>query len=504
MISRLADFLCSRHGCLMFIGGYFLILFTLRITLFPGASEDDAEQLFFSQIFAWGYKVNQPTLYTWLVILAQKIFGVSAASVAAVKFSALFALFYFTRQSAHVVFNDNRYAALAALSLLAIFYINWDGVVNYSHTILMAAFLMATLYVFLKIKPEQSILAYIGLGVLMGLGLLSKYNFALFLIPLFAAAVFTPSFRHKILTPKFLISILIAAALLAPHLQWLLANPASISTTPEYMDVAGGTGSAVVRAGKGLLDAVSGAALFLAPLWLLYLLFFWRSFTPLKNIEPEDQETKRFFEIYFAAFAFIVVIGIIIFSLSGIRNHWMMVLIPFPVYFLLRVRAISPQTATLDRFAVLLAAFAVIVAIALFSRAMTAPNYCKKCNFFFPYAALAEQIKGAGFQGGTIITYDLPNQLGGNLRRYFPDSRVISRRYSYFVPAERTKGQCLLVWNESKWAHGSGRSRVINIAKELLGVSVPAGKASKSAAAPLPRAKNKSAKLGFLILPRCE
>ena len=506
MITFVGNKLFSHRGCLIFIGGYLLALFLLRISLFPGSSEDDAEQLFFSQIFSWGYKVNQPPLYTWLVILSQQIFGVSAASIAAVKFASLFAIYYFTYNTAAVIFRDDRYRALAALSLLAIFYINWDAVVNYSHTVLMAAFLMATLYALLKIdqnKGVSSYISYIGLGVLMGFGLLSKYNFALFLIPLLIATGLTPSNRSKITSPKFLVSLLVATAIAAPHIQWLLASPTSISTTPEYLDVASGTGSIVLRTGKGLLDAAAGALLFLAPLWLFYLLFFWRSFKPLRVPDAHDQEQRRFFEIYFAAFTLIVIGGIVAFTLSGIRNHWMMILIPFPIYFLLRIQATSPRTVVLERFAVLLAGFAVVVAVALFSRAMTAPNYCKKCNFFFPYAELSEQIKSAGFKSGTLITYGTPNQLGGNLRRYFPNARIISRRYGYFVPPETSKGKCLLVWNESPWAHGS-RARTINVAKEILGLTVPTHISARSITALLPRSKKKrSVKLGFLILESC-
>ncbi|MEQ8196321.1 MAG: hypothetical protein RIB59_17710, partial [Rhodospirillales bacterium] len=296
----------------------------------------------------------------------------------------------------------------------------------------------------------------------------------------------------------------IAAALIAPHAAWLLDNPTGIKTTPEYMDLAGGAGSFFVRAGKGLFDAASGAVLFLSPLWLLYLLFFRRAFAPLGERAPETAESRRFFEIYFLAFGVLVVAGILAFGLMGIRNHWMMPLLPFSIYALLRVRAVMPGRVSLERFAVLLAALAVCVVIALTARALTAPNYCKKCNFFFPYAALAEQIKKDGFTHGTILANDLPNQIGGNLRRYFPDSRIISRRYAYFTPVwKRERGKCLLVWNESPWAHKNTRAVVVALAKQKLGFTVPASLATRYAEAPLPRANNRRAKLGYLILNDC-
>ncbi|MEX2450191.1 MAG: glycosyltransferase family 39 protein [Rhodospirillales bacterium] len=518
MISRLAGLLFARHGCLIFLGGYFLLLLALRITLFHGSSEDDAEQLFFSQAVSWGYKVNQPPLYTWLVILLQKAVGVSEASVAIVKYSALFAIYYFIYRAAEEIFDDTVYAALSTLSLLAIFYINWDAVVNYSHTVLMAAFLAATLFAVLRLPARNGILSYVVLGALLGLGLLSKYNFALFLVPLAIAAAASKNLRAHLFTPKILISLAVAAVLIAPHAAWLLGSPGSIKTTPEYMDVAGGAGSAIVRTAKGVLDAAAGAVLFLSPLWLLYLVFFRRAFAPLTGRVSDGflsdsriadhsagaEADRRFFEIYFLAFGALAVLGIAAFTLAGIRNHWMIPLLPFSLYMMLRIRAVSPRRAVLERFAVLLAVFAFAVVIALTVRALTAPNFCKKCNFFFPYAGLAEQIKTAGFDRGTILVNDLPNQLGGNLRRYFPESRIISRRYAYFTPVlKRDGGKCLLVWNESPWAHKNTRAVVVALAERKLGLSIPAGLPSRYLEAPLPRSKNRTAKLGYLILPDC-
>ena len=88
-ISGNARVLLSPRGFHLCLAAYLIVLFVVRAYLFPGASEDDAEQLFFAQAFAWGYKPKQPPLYTWLVLASQWILGVGIPAVSVVKFSGL-------------------------------------------------------------------------------------------------------------------------------------------------------------------------------------------------------------------------------------------------------------------------------------------------------------------------------------------------------------------------------------------------------------------------------
>ncbi len=88
-ISANARVLLSPRDFHLCLAAYLMVLFVVRAYLFPGASEDDAEQLFVAQAFAWGYKPKQPPLYTWLVLASQWILGVGIPAVSMVKFSGL-------------------------------------------------------------------------------------------------------------------------------------------------------------------------------------------------------------------------------------------------------------------------------------------------------------------------------------------------------------------------------------------------------------------------------
>jgi hypothetical protein len=56
----------SQRRFLAVLAAYLCILLALRVILFTGASEDDAEQLLYSQVLALGYKPNQPPLYGYV------------------------------------------------------------------------------------------------------------------------------------------------------------------------------------------------------------------------------------------------------------------------------------------------------------------------------------------------------------------------------------------------------------------------------------------------------
>ena len=73
-------------------------------------------------------------------------------------------------------------------------------------------------------------------------------------------------------------------------------------------------------------------------------------------------------------------------------------------------------------------------------RATVMSASCGKCKMVVPYSQLANGLKGAGFDNGTIYVHDYPTQVGGNLRPFFPNSRVASFKYNiYFDECHKIK-----------------------------------------------------------------
>ena len=228
-LDRIGRALATPRGFIAFLGAYILLQFDLRGYLLPCASGDDMVQLDLSTSLEWAYGTRNPPLYTWLVIAARQVFGATLQAVTLVKFAAMFLMSLFLYLAARRVLGDGPLALLAALSPLAVKLVAWDSVTNYSHTVLATAMYAATFYALLRIDADGRPVSYALFGIFLGLGLLSKYTFALFALALLAAALTDRDLRGRLLNPKASISAVIALAIVTPYLLTMLDSADSMT-----------------------------------------------------------------------------------------------------------------------------------------------------------------------------------------------------------------------------------------------------------------------------------
>ena len=424
------------------------------------------------------------------------------ATVLAVKFVAMFAFYAFLHRAAELVLKDAALAALSALSLVGLYHVAWVSVMNYSNTLLLGAAMAASLYALLRLSDAHRLRDYAWLGLAIGLGSLAKYNFLLFAAPLIAAGLSHPTIRSRLLAKGTWVSAIVAAALVAPHAHWVVTSPMGFVREtgrelpyPEASAYWAGVGA-------GFLDFAEGALLFLSPFILILAAFFWRALRPL----PEGSRSKApylvFLEIYLVGFVGLVAALIIAFGVTAFQKHWLMPLFPLPLYLFQRIRMANPGMRRLHGYAGTLALMAIVVVGAILVRAWTGPLYCRKCNFFVPYADLANGLLADGFRRGTVIAFDHPNFLTGNLRPYFPDSRFISTRQPGFAPAAPgARGACLIVWNPVINQEGGARSGATRVARDRLGAAIPADAPVRTVEAPMPRSRERTVRLEYLLFP---
>lgn len=468
---------------------YLAVVFALRVLLFPGASEDDAEQLFYAQAFALGYKNNQPPLYTWLVIAFERVFGAGVRTVEIIKFASLFAIYAFFYAAARCVLKNPTLAVIAGLSPIGIYYIGWDSVMNYSHSVLMMAVLSATVYQVLRLEDRARWFDYGALGVTLGLGMLAKYNYPLFAGPFLIAAAFHPGLRRRVLAWPMAAALILAGLIAAPHLVELVLRP------PPGLD------RSLPPIGKlaSLQSALAAALSFASPLLILFVFFFLRAFCPLPPAAQVGTPCRRLFEVYFILLAAIVIGAILVLPEAEVRTHWLAVLLPFPLYVLLRAEAAGVGGRPAALLLGLLSVLALVVPAAIAANAVIAPARCKKCNFFIPYAELARQIRAAGFSEGTVLAHDYPNQLSGNLRPYFPQARFVSMRFKPFDPPPGVPGACLIVWNAALDPTPGTGVEMVNYVRLRFGADIPPETPLRHVEAPIRRGDGRTVRLLFLL-----
>jgi len=442
----------SGRGVAAALGAYVLVAFALRLMLFHAGSQDDSEQLLFAQTLAGGYNPAQPPLYTWLVWGAQHIFGVSLAAVLVVKFAALGLLYFCLYRAARFVLEETRLAAYAAMAPVAMYYVAWDALLNYSNTVLMAAMCAATFWAALALDRRASIANYVGLGVALGAGFLAKYGFGVFAGALLAAALADPVLRRRLADRRIAVSLLLVLVILAPHLLWIAGGAREVAAALQERLVSTTPQDYWRTVAEGVLKLLNGIVTFPFPLYLLLPALFPAACRRLDWPEPDALRHKRLFERFALAGLVIMMIGVVGFGVSQLRSHYLFVFLPLPICFFLRVRrarAARPEATArgmiwYPRVATIMAAIAFA---GLGVKFAAEPLWCKRCYFHMPYAALAQQVRAAGFAHGTLIEFFQRIQLAGNFRPYFPDSRILSTKYPYYRPPGARGGSCLLLWD---------------------------------------------------------
>ena len=487
-LERWADLIAGRRRFTLFITLTLAALMGLRWALLPGLGGDDGEQLVFAQSFELGYQLRNPPLYTWLVIALQAVVGVGTHTVLLLKFGLLVTIALLLRDLARQLGIDDRLASLSGASPLLIYSIGWDSMLGFSHSVLVTVFVLATWIQLLRLRDDADWRLYAVLGLAVGLGLLAKPVYALFGVALLAAALWDPELRANLRPAGLGMALFIAAALYAPHGLWLadqLAQAAPAETEARSL-----------AAGLKQVPRLWGLAIaFPMPFLALFGVVFWQGIR-----HGRTDWRWRLFGRTLGIMLALASIGVAVIDIDRVRSHYMFVLAFVPAFLFWRLGSGVPA-ARIGLFAGLTFAAVAVLAGGIVGKALWEPEHCGRCQHHIPYDALAEDLRAAGFQGGTIITGWHPDPLGGNFRARFPEARVISSKHPGVIAPQRQpvpegRRGCLLVWSG-----GGDPAHLIALANARLGAGIPSDAKGSSLTRPLAGASERAFALSYLLAP---
>ena len=194
------------------------------ITFFKSALElEDAEQAYYSQWLRWGYD-DQPPLYSWLQYFVNKVFGVNKVSFsilrAGIFASVLMAMWHFSRK---MLTNESKSEIAVLLLVLLPVFIDFTFR-RLSHTSLLCLSILASVIMIDRLLKAKTWTNYAFLGLVISIGMLSKYNYLFFLVAIGFTLFFDASIRKIILDKKFLLTVSLVLLLLFPHIHWLFGS----------------------------------------------------------------------------------------------------------------------------------------------------------------------------------------------------------------------------------------------------------------------------------------
>src|SRR5436309_7206529 len=188
---------------------YFGLHIIIRTFLSSSVDLDESEQVLFAQRLSWGYG-PQPPLYTWLQIGFFSLFQPSIFSLALLKNLLLFCTYCLTYTNGRLVGRSHAAGVAAAVSLLFIPQVVWESQRDLTHFVLSATLSAAIFCCFLRVLATRRTAWYLVLGLCAGLGLLSKFNFGLWIAALTLAACSVRELRSAVLDKRILLTATIS------------------------------------------------------------------------------------------------------------------------------------------------------------------------------------------------------------------------------------------------------------------------------------------------------
>lgn len=323
---RLADRLASllRDHAIAVLAIYFLVQMLVRTLLGAPANLDEAEQLAIADHFAFGYGPHPP-LYQWLQTAGFAVFGINFLAIAFVKNAILFGTWASLFWLGRIVAGNAVLAAIGSFGLLFSANFSWESQIDHTHTVANTFLVVLTAAAMFKLLQKQSLLRHALLGLAIGLGLVAKYNFALFLVAIIAAFATDRRARAVVFSPMFAFSLALGLLIATPHYLYILDNP-----------VAGAAklGNLGINRFGFLQTRIIGLGAFASALagthgvWLALIGLGWldrktAARPRVANIAPDHRHSAqlllRLWLTLLAVFAGLVIFG----GTTSFRDHWL-------------------------------------------------------------------------------------------------------------------------------------------------------------------------------------
>ena len=428
---------------------YLVLIALIESQLYLGGLGHDAEQLVLSQAFQLGYDNRNPPLFTWLVIAAAKVLGPGLGAVLAVKFLTMLVLYWSLYLAARRALRDSALAVLTALAPFAMYEVGLWLAIKYSSTAALAALCMASVYVIIRLGESGRTFWYVSFGIVAGLGILAKYNYAIILVALVLASQFDTGFRAHLRDRRILLSLVIALAIIAPHAYWMLTEaPGYRETIAERF----GTGSGLPwreRLNLGWLAGIKAILNMLLPLALAVPILAWTAWRSRAE-DAGDWPGRRYIRLL-GIYLLICMVAVFALGVADgavkVRSHYLLIFLPFPIWLFAWMQGLRPSRILRDRIALAFVLLALTSPAIMASKYISHPLGGRMAPYNLPYRDLAERLREAGFTRGTLYAHDTPYALSGNLRPYLPGVRILGSNTPHFTPPEtEIPGACLLLW----------------------------------------------------------
>ena len=272
-------------------------------------------------------------MYSWISWGTFQIFGTGLFALTLLKYTLITLTFWLTWLVSGQLFQHLQTRYIATFSYLLMPSFAWHMHQGFTHTILLGFGIILTLRALLLLKENNSIRNYLYFGLALGIGLMAKYSFLLFMVPLLLSAITIASFRKIIINQKIFLSIGIFILVIGPHVYWPAQHYQELFLSIDQ--------KLIVTSDNLLLDRVksvgqfaSTAIAFTTPLSLIFLINSWKKIFNIDKQAKNDDSSLLLNRFYMIIIALVILLAIFV-SMPHFKIRWLHpLMMVFPLWIL--------------------------------------------------------------------------------------------------------------------------------------------------------------------------
>lgn len=428
---------------------YLAVMAVQASFLATSGRSDDIETLLLSQSLAWGYESKNPPAFYWVAWGATHLFGAGLPVIYGLRLAGVFATLAGLYAIARRLQPDPLLAACAGLAMLATLHFHWYLLFYLTNTTFAMALAPAAVLALMRLRDHPGPASWLLLGIILGVGILSRYNFAIFAVALLAAAASVPAWRARLLRPGLVLALAVILVMLAPHVIWVARNWGTLAGEVEGQIIGREAPSHAARAGAGLWNlAEASVSILIAPLGLMAAACFPRAFRRVPVADPERAAGIALVgrTVLFCLALMLVYVAA---GSSYVKPHHLFFLAFAPLWLIARLDAADLAPWRPRAFAAGIAACALLATVAYPFENLRDARHCEACEEFQPVDAYAAALRAAGFERGTVLALSRRQEFpAAAFRHEFPDARIVAADYRVYAPPPgAVPGDCLIVWS---------------------------------------------------------
>jgi len=235
---------CAIFSSLLFFGAYFYFIYPCRVDGLPSETKKDyffiailgytvllrlfylgVPDLIFEEAYYWNYAqhldigyLDHPLAVAWIIKLFTSLMGNIEFAVRFGAFLCWFVTAYFSYRLAREVVNEAcaKWALILVAVLPAYFSFSWFMTPD----VPLAALWVTAIYYMHQAIVREDKRAWLGVGIAIGLGMISKYTIALIAAALLLFVVADKRSRKWLFRPEPYVAVAITCILFTPVIVW--------------------------------------------------------------------------------------------------------------------------------------------------------------------------------------------------------------------------------------------------------------------------------------------